>query len=497
MIRPAPANPPLLYVGGESEPGRALAAEYADVFFINGRPLLETMDVIDDLRARPRDGAPLRFGLSAFVIARETEAEAIAELDYLQSLSGRGEPTRDRRRHRPEDPDVQGACRAPSASAPTAAHWPVWSAATTRWSSASRRSMTPASNCSCSSSSPSSPSSTGSRTRSSPTSDKHGAAMTVTHEAVAPRKPFTARPLGGSVDERLARLPEIVASLRHDDPAAERDRVLQYDAVEAIRRTGVLGLRVPAEFGGPGGKVRDVLAAVIQIGRGSSNVAQALRVALRVLRAAAQQPGDAGRTRGVVPACLCRHHRRQCDHRRGGQGPVERRHQGAARHRMECCGSTATSSTPRAPCSPTSSRCRRWTPTVATCRRSFRRTGPGSNCSTTGTDSVSAPPPAAERDSPRSRSLPHEVVTVSDGNTSGTRPRSCSCIWRRWRWASPTRFSTTPSTTCARRPVRPRTRSPTPPTPTRSYCRPSVRSRPPRRRPKPSCWRPPTRSTDW
>ena len=101
--------------------------------------------------------------------------------------------------------------------------------------------------------------------------------MTVTHEAVAARKPFTTRPLGGSVDDRLSRLPEIVASLRRDDPAAERERVLQYDAVEAIRHAGVLGLRVPAEFGGPGGGARDVLAAVIQIGRGSSNVAQALR----------------------------------------------------------------------------------------------------------------------------------------------------------------------------------------------------------------------------
>ena len=39
----------------------------------------------------------------------------------------------------------------------------------------------------------------------------------------------------------------------------------------------MLNLRVPTEFGGPGGKVRDVLSAVIQIGRGSSNVAQALR----------------------------------------------------------------------------------------------------------------------------------------------------------------------------------------------------------------------------
>jgi alkylation response protein AidB-like acyl-CoA dehydrogenase len=101
--------------------------------------------------------------------------------------------------------------------------------------------------------------------------------MTITREPVSPRKPFGGEPLGGPVDERLARLPDVVAALRRDDPAAERDRVLQYDGVEAIRRTGVLELRVPTEFGGPGGKVRDVLSAVIQIGRGSSNVAQALR----------------------------------------------------------------------------------------------------------------------------------------------------------------------------------------------------------------------------
>jgi len=88
LVRPVPASPPLLYVGGESEPGRALAAENADVFFINGRPFADTVEVIEDLRARPRNGSsPLRFGLSAFVIARESEAEAAAELEHLQSLS--------------------------------------------------------------------------------------------------------------------------------------------------------------------------------------------------------------------------------------------------------------------------------------------------------------------------------------------------------------------------------------------------------------------------
>jgi alkylation response protein AidB-like acyl-CoA dehydrogenase len=88
---------------------------------------------------------------------------------------------------------------------------------------------------------------------------------------------MTVTPLGGSVEERLARLPDIAAALRRDDPSAERERVLQHGAVESIRRTGLLGLRVPTRFGGPGGGARDVLAAVIQIARGSSNVAQALR----------------------------------------------------------------------------------------------------------------------------------------------------------------------------------------------------------------------------
>jgi alkylation response protein AidB-like acyl-CoA dehydrogenase len=101
--------------------------------------------------------------------------------------------------------------------------------------------------------------------------------MSANTEPVPPRPPFTDTPLGGTVAERLARLPDVVARLQRQDPAAERDRVLQYDAVAELRRIGVLDLRVPAEFGGPGGSVRDVLTAVIQIARGSSNVAQALR----------------------------------------------------------------------------------------------------------------------------------------------------------------------------------------------------------------------------
>jgi len=96
-------------------------------------------------------------------------------------------------------------------------------------------------------------------------------------DTIAARPAFAEEPLGGTVAERLARLPQIVADLQRADAAAERERVLQYDAVQRLRHAGILSLRVPARYGGPGGSVRDVLGAVIQIARGSSNVAQALR----------------------------------------------------------------------------------------------------------------------------------------------------------------------------------------------------------------------------
>jgi alkylation response protein AidB-like acyl-CoA dehydrogenase len=99
----------------------------------------------------------------------------------------------------------------------------------------------------------------------------------VTLEVVGARPAFSEEPLAGSTADRLARLPAIIEELRRHDAAAERDRVLQYGAVERLRHAGLLSLRVPARYGGPGGSARDVFGVVIQIARGSSNVAQALR----------------------------------------------------------------------------------------------------------------------------------------------------------------------------------------------------------------------------
>lgn len=81
--RPRPA----IYVGGESEPARALVADHGDVWFINGQPLGDVAGLIADVARRPAANGPLRYGLSAFVVARPSDAEAEAEHERLIALS--------------------------------------------------------------------------------------------------------------------------------------------------------------------------------------------------------------------------------------------------------------------------------------------------------------------------------------------------------------------------------------------------------------------------
>lgn len=90
-LRPAGLHRPRprIYVGGESEPARGLVVEKGDVWFINGQPLADVQALIADVAARPRVGAPLRFGLSAFVIARRSEDEAQAALRHLADLAAK------------------------------------------------------------------------------------------------------------------------------------------------------------------------------------------------------------------------------------------------------------------------------------------------------------------------------------------------------------------------------------------------------------------------
>jgi alkanesulfonate monooxygenase len=95
-LRPPPiAQPhPRIYLGGESDAAKNLAMQAADVFFLNGRPLEVVREIIADVKNRKRTlPKPLRFALSAFVIARPTDAEAQAEYEYLLELSKQDDRT--------------------------------------------------------------------------------------------------------------------------------------------------------------------------------------------------------------------------------------------------------------------------------------------------------------------------------------------------------------------------------------------------------------------
>ena len=75
----------------------------------------------------------------------------------------------------------------------------------------------------------------------------------------------------------LAGLERLVGELDQDVAAREISRTLPYGAVAALRRAGVLLLRVPVANGGAGGTIRDQMEAVVAIASVDSNVAQGVR----------------------------------------------------------------------------------------------------------------------------------------------------------------------------------------------------------------------------
>lgn len=85
--KPVQKPHPPIYIGGESEQGRRLGAKMADIFLINGRRLEEIKEIIQDVQGLAVEhGRQLRFGMSAFVICRDTEREALAEFERLVAL---------------------------------------------------------------------------------------------------------------------------------------------------------------------------------------------------------------------------------------------------------------------------------------------------------------------------------------------------------------------------------------------------------------------------
>jgi FMNH2-dependent dimethyl sulfone monooxygenase len=85
ILEPKPSAPVQVYMGGESPRALQVISEHGDAYVMHGdapEVVGDRVKRISDLRAEAGK-PPLRFGLSGYVIVRDTEAEAQAELDRI------------------------------------------------------------------------------------------------------------------------------------------------------------------------------------------------------------------------------------------------------------------------------------------------------------------------------------------------------------------------------------------------------------------------------
>ena len=96
MLQPKPLSQPrpVIYAGGESETAKNLIAKMCDAYVMHGDPPERIAEKVKDMAARrERFGLPpMQYGVAAYTIVRNTEAEAKAELaritDVKQSAAG-------------------------------------------------------------------------------------------------------------------------------------------------------------------------------------------------------------------------------------------------------------------------------------------------------------------------------------------------------------------------------------------------------------------------
>jgi dimethylsulfone monooxygenase len=96
VLEPKPVSKPrpIIYAGGESEAAKNLISQKCDAYVMHGDPPQKIREKVRDLSARreKRGLPPMKFGMAAYAIVRDSEAEAQAELrritDVKQNAAG-------------------------------------------------------------------------------------------------------------------------------------------------------------------------------------------------------------------------------------------------------------------------------------------------------------------------------------------------------------------------------------------------------------------------
>ncbi len=88
VLEPKPSRPPVVYMGGESPKAKQVIAEQADAYVMHGdAPEVIAAKVADLSALRALTGRPpLQFGVSGYVICRDSDAEVKAELDRILNV---------------------------------------------------------------------------------------------------------------------------------------------------------------------------------------------------------------------------------------------------------------------------------------------------------------------------------------------------------------------------------------------------------------------------
>jgi len=97
VLEPKPVRlpRPVIYAGGESESAKSLISRACDAYVMHGDPPERIAPKVADLRARREQAGeaagielpPMQFGVAAYAVVRDTEAEARAEVERITRVS--------------------------------------------------------------------------------------------------------------------------------------------------------------------------------------------------------------------------------------------------------------------------------------------------------------------------------------------------------------------------------------------------------------------------
>ena len=88
ICAPKPAKRPVVYAGGESEAAKAMIAKHCDAYVMHGDPVAAITPKIADMAGRRQSLGlgPMKYGMAAYAIVRDSEAEAMRELDRITTV---------------------------------------------------------------------------------------------------------------------------------------------------------------------------------------------------------------------------------------------------------------------------------------------------------------------------------------------------------------------------------------------------------------------------